>query len=287
LRNQNEADLLTKVRQGSRFPFGPLSRWRCFPVRELEDDKKHRPLWEGAREGWPLWKGESFDQYDPNGAEARICPPSDAVWKRANKARPGGDSVLASELPVDTRQRAVASELGRERVAFRDVSRADDSRTVRACVIPPETFLTNTGPYLAFAAGGDTARAACVGVMNSLPFDWQARRFVEKHLNYFVLEGLVVPDLDDEDYAEIARCAARLSCVDDRFTRFAASLGVKPGPLREDERDRLRVEIDARVARGWRLSVADIGVMFTDFAQDAVPPAYRQLVRDRLGELVG
>ena len=30
----------------------------------------------------------------------------------------------------------------------------------------------------------------CLGLMNSLPFDWQARRFVETNLNFFILEGL-------------------------------------------------------------------------------------------------
>jgi hypothetical protein len=29
--------------------------------------------------------------------------------------------------------------------------------------------------------------------MNSLPFDWQARRFVETDVTYFILELLTVP----------------------------------------------------------------------------------------------
>jgi hypothetical protein len=122
--------------------------------------------------------------------------------------------------------------------------------------------------------------------MNSLAFDWQARRFVEINLNFFVLEGLVVPDLDDRGAAEIARCAARLSCVDGRFAAFAAALGVEAGPLTDAERDALRLEIDARVAGAWGLTPDDLGVMLADFTLDAVPRAYRARLAERLDDLV-
>jgi len=121
--------------------------------------------------------------------------------------------------------------------------------------------------------------------MNSLPFDWQARRFVEINLNFFILEGLVVPDLSDEDFESIANCAARLSSVDDRFAEFAASFGIDPGPLPDEERQRLRIEIDARVARSWTLTDQDLDVLLDDFTIDAVSTEYRQRLRARLAEL--
>lgn len=284
LRSQDEADLLAKLRAGSPFPHGAGGRWRCFPVREL-DETNDRHLWRNASEGWPLWKGESFDQYEPHGAEARVCPPSDEVQKKARKPRPGSSSILAESTEVKDRKQAVLAELDRARVAFRDVSRSDDSRTVRACLVPPEVFLTNTAPYLVCIGGNERAQAACLGIMNSLPFDWQARRFMEIHLNFFMLESLTVPDLDDEGFAEIARAAARLSAVDERYGDFAAAVGVDCGPLAPEERRRLLVDIDARVARAWNLTVDDLKVMFDDFTPDAVPPAYRADLIDRLGEL--
>ncbi len=285
LRNQIEADLLAKLRRGSRFPFGSSGRWRCFPVAELHESQDKK-LWEGATEGWPLWKGESFEQYDPHGAEARRCPNDEKVMKKTRKPRPGSDSLLAEQVPLANRRKAVLGEIGKARVAFRDVSRATDSRTVRACLAPPEVFLLNSAPYLAFVDGGHRERAACLGVMNSLPFDWQARRFVETHLNYFILEGLVVPDLGDEDFRAIARAAARLSCADERFEEFATSVGVKAGPLPEAERLRLRVEIDARIARAWELSSEELHLLLSDFTLDAVPQVYRQALIARLRDLL-
>ena len=47
-------------------------------------------------------------------------------------------------------------------------------------------------------------RAACLALLNSLPFDWQARRFVETNLNFFILEGLAFPTLDDATFDAIA-----------------------------------------------------------------------------------
>jgi Eco57I restriction-modification methylase len=284
LRSQAEADLLAKLRRGSRFPHGASGRWRCFPVREL-DETNDRHLWLGATQGRPLWKGESFEQYDPHGAEARCCPSSNAVQAKVKKPRPGAGSSLAVELSLTARRQAVLGELGHARVAFRDVSRATDSRTVRACLVPPTVFLTNKAPYLAFAAGDDRARASCLGIMNSLAFDWQARRFVEINLNFFILEGLVVPDLSDEDFAAVSSAGARLSCVDERFAEFAESVGVEPGPLDDEERERLRVEIDARVARAWSLTSEDLEVVLSDFTPAAVSAGYRRRLLDRLRQL--
>ncbi len=285
LRDQAEADLLAKVRRGNRFPFGASRRWQCFPLREFHetDDKE---LWRDVASGIPLWKGESFDQYDPHGAEERWCPDTQEMRDRAaTRPRAGAESALSERVSSPIRQEALARERGRARLAFRDATNRTNSRTVLACLVPPEVLLVNSAPYLAFVEGGDKEKAVCLALMNSLPFDWQARRLVESHVSYFILEGLIVPDLPDEDFDALADCAAELSCVDERFADFAASFGIQAGPLPETERRRLRVEIDARVARAWGLTGADLDVLFNDFTIDAVAADYRQLLRTRLDEL--
>ena len=218
---------------------GPLARgggrWRCFPVAEFHETAD-KALWEGRTQGWALWKGGSFDQHDPNGADSRWCPPTAAALRKARKPRPGTDSVLATEVPVSIRRAAVAAEVGAARLAFRDVTNRTNSRTVIASLIPPQTFLTNTAPYLAFVDGGHEARAACCAVLTSLPFDWQARRFVETHVNFFVLELLTVPKFDDSAYEELVELGARLSCPDQRFAEVAEACGVAIGRLSDVER---------------------------------------------------
>jgi hypothetical protein len=283
LPDQRAADLLGKLRANRPFPCGG-GRWRCFPVREL-DETNDAALWEGEKEGWPLWKGESFDQFDPHGGEARVCPASEAVLSKARKPRPGSGSLLADEVPLSLRVDAVKRAVGSARIAFRHVSRAADSRTVRACLVPPGHFLVNSAPYLAFVEDDKGAEAACLALMNSLVFDWQARRFIEANVNFFILEGLKLPSLEQDAVESLAIPAARLSCPDERFAEFAAATGVEWGPRDDDERAALRAEIDARVARIWGLTEEELEIVFSDFTLDAVAEDYREAVRKRFAEL--
>jgi hypothetical protein len=283
LPSQAAADLLAKLRSGQPFPYGG-GQWRCFPVREF-DETNDAALWRDADEGWPLLKGESFDQFDLRGTNERVCPPNEDALAKARKPRPGNGSLLGDKVPLVERRKAVERTVGSARVAFRDVSRATDSRTVRACLIPPDVFLVNSAPYLAFIDEDPVSTAACLALMNSLPFDWQSRRFVETHMSFFVLEGLKLPSLDGTVVQPLATPAARLSCPDDRFAEFAEATGVECGPLEEDERDALRADIDARVATIWELSDDDLEIVFSDFTQDAVTESYRQAVRDRFADL--
>ena len=57
------------------------------------------------------------------------------------------------------------------------------------------------------------------------------------------------------------------------------------GPLDPSERQRLLVEIDARVAHAWNLTPDDLAVMFDDFTIDAVSEGYRTDLSARLVEL--
>lgn len=283
LPSQAAAELLPKLCSGSPFPFGG-GQWRCFPVAEFHETNDAK-LWKDADSGWPLWKGESFDQFEPHGHGARVCPPSAQALQKASKPRPGKGSLLAGKIPVAIRRDAVERTVGRTRIAFRDVTNRTNSRTVLACLIPPEHFLTNKAPYLVFIEEDPPSEAACLALLNSLVFDWQARRFVETNVNFFILEGLKLPSLTEDDVQALAVPAARLSCPDERFAEFAEATGVECGPLDEGERDALRVEIDARVARIWGLTEEELEIVFSDFTLDAVPDAYRDAVRKRFAEL--
>ena len=81
--------------------------------------------------------------------------------------------------------------------------------------------------------------------------------------------------------ATLAAAAAHLSCVDERFADFAAAAEIEVASLDDDERISLRAEIDACVARAWSLTPAELELVFEDFTEDAVTPAYRDAVRQR------
>ena len=164
-------------------------QWRCFPVAEFHETNDAN-LWKDATEGWPLWKGERFDQFDLMAPSARLCPPSDEALAKARKPRPGKVrcSPMMSRLP----QRAAAVErtVGAARVAFRDVTNRDRFTDGQCLPDSAGALPRRTRPPIWPSSTTTRApEAACLALMNSLSFDWQARRFVETHLNFFVLEG--------------------------------------------------------------------------------------------------
>lgn len=285
LPSQAAEPILARMRNAEDFPHGG-GRWRCFPTREFDetDDKR---LWRDKTSGWPLWKGESFDQYDPHGAESRWCPPTEQAMKKALKSRPGSESLLATEVDLNTRRAAHHAEVGQVRLGFRDVTNRKNTRTVIASLIPAQTFLLNSIRWLVFVEGGHRERVACCAVMNSLPFDWQARRFVETHLSYFIVELLTVPSFTDTAYNELVTLGARLACPDERFAEVAEVCGTAVGPLADKERTALRARVDALVAHAYGLTVGEIDVVLADFTTNAVPPNHRETLRRDLSGLCG
>lgn len=194
--------VLDKIRRGPRFALGYPGVWTAFPVRELDETNDRRLFRHG--DGIPVWKGRSFDQFHPHGAEPAGYAREKEVMEKLQSKRKSGRSAFKGRFPAGVLADPRTHPFYSARVAFRDVSRATDSRTVRACLVPPQTFLTNSAPYLAFPLGGALEQAFVLGVLNSLAFDWQARRFVETHMNFFILNILCDPPPGETDLQAIA-----------------------------------------------------------------------------------
>ena len=180
--------------------------------------------------GVPVWKGRSFDQYEPHGNEPAGYSDWDEVLTFVQRKRtrsPVFRRMFAREFLADPNTHPI----NHCRIAFRDVTNRTNSRTVIACLIPPRTPLTNSAPYLVSSGWTAIEQASLLGTMNSLAFDWLSRRYVELHLNFYVLNMLCFPPQDITPWIRIGELAARLSCVDDRFDDFAAEAGVECGLL--------------------------------------------------------
>lgn len=89
------------------------------------------------------------------------------------------------------------------RVALCDVTASTNSRTVIATLVPRTWRCGNTAPVLEFES--ELHAFAGLGILNTLVFDWIARRLTSGlHLNKFILEGLVWPKLSSEELATAA-----------------------------------------------------------------------------------
>ena len=287
--------VLGKLRQGVRFDqlkpfehegpsFGRAAAPSAILYRELDSAQQRALFTHPPGDGRiPVWKGSSFDQYDPwspsHPEEKDLAGYGSSIHiekflqnKRRNsrefrKAFPGGILKDPTTLPYH-----------RARMAFRAISRSTDSRTAIGCLVPPRTPLTDRAPFLAFHLWGSLEQSFVLGVFNSISFDWQARRSVETTVNYFILNSLTFPPPDTTPWQRIGELAARLSCVDERYAEFAAETGVAWGPLTGAQRNDMRAEIDALVARAYDLTADELRFIFTDFTENAVSPAYRKLV---------
>ena len=226
----------------------------------------------------PVWKGQSFYQYEPDWGEP---------------AGYGHSAEVENFLAVKYAKSPLCLYgYSHGRIAFRRISRSTDSRTTIACLIPPYTPLTDALACIAFGQRRDEKeqwdhleKSYALGLLNSIPFDWLARRYVETTFNHFIMYGMTVPLPCNTPWQSIGRFAARLSCVDERFAEFASEAGVEFGPLTDTQRDDMRAEIDALVARAYGLTEDELRFIFTDFTENAVSSAYRRLVLNKLETL--
>ncbi len=250
-----------------------IGDWRCRPYRELDaaNDKNlftfsnHPP-----KDYWPVYKGESFDLWNPDtGSTYAAIQPKKAMAHLQEKRERGykySRSVFAecSESWVNDNKTLPCLH---PRIAFRDVTNRTNQRTAIVALVPPEIVLVHTAPTFIFPRGNEYDMAYLLGVLSSIPLDWYARCFVETHLTFDVLMPFPIPGSDNSDHLKIRVIAlsGRLACPDKRFAEFAKAVGVKCGPLPEDEKNDMIHELDAIVAHLYGLNEKQLIHIFETF----------------------
>jgi hypothetical protein len=262
--------------------------WRAVPWAELHmtKDRKSGLLREGGR-GWPVYTGGSFELWNPDLDEPPFVVPMREGLAELQRKRERS-SVWREHYGAEVLRDAKTLPQLHARILFRDITNRSNSRTVIACLAPPKVFAVNTAPSLVFPRGDATAEAYVLGVLCSLPFDWLARRRVEIHMNFFIINALPVPRSmpDDPSRVRITELAARLASVDERYAEFASANGVEYGPLKDAEKADMIAEVDALVASLYRLDGAQLEIVLSDFTTDAVTASRRAAVRRHYSRLV-
>jgi hypothetical protein len=273
--------VFAKMMRHRRFGEDAPGSWRALPYAELHGTADRPGLFETESfEGaWEVWKGANFDRYRPDLAEPAFWVSPSKLLDRLQEKRLKARTVWRDFSTAELRDRATLPVHG-ARIAFRDVTRATDSRTMRACLIPPRTACIHKAPTLVWPRGDARDQAWLLGVFNSLPFDWAARRRVETTMAFAILNGLPVPHPSRHDpvWTRVVELASRLSCVDERYTDFARATGVQVASLTPEQRHDAEAEIDALVAHAYGLDERDLEVVFDDFTTKAVPEEYRERV---------
>ena len=137
-------------------------------------------------------------------------------------------------------------------------------------LIPGELVITNQAPYLLWPKGDNDDEAFLLGVLSSMILDWYARRVVELHLNFHILNGFPIPDPGKGHPVRdrVVEIAARLAAVDDRFAEWAAEVGVAIGSANDETvKQDLICELDACVAYLYGLDDGDLAVIYETFSE--------------------
>jgi hypothetical protein len=257
------------------------SSWHCRAYAELHatGDKELYNLTGTKPNGnpMPVFKGESFDLWEPDRGPERYYgwtksreeTIAELSRKRKSSFRRGTNSPwwgADDRLIYDEN----SIECLHPRIAFRDITRATDYRTVRAVLLPPEVVCVHNAPVLVFAKGTKADVAYVLGILSSRICDWYSRRWVEVHLTFSVFNCIACPRVSAETplYKELVSSAGRLACPDKRFAKWAKAVGVEHGPLNPDEKQTLIDRVDAVAALLYGLSEEELETIFETFYED-------------------
>lgn len=273
LPSEDSGEVFAHLRKSPRLDVKIDGGWRARPQRELDatNDKQLMKFADTQPDGyWPVFKGESFDIWEPDtGTYYAWGNPNKLLTALQQKRVRSGklERSAYSEFSDSWRRNPKTLPCFSPRLAFRDVTRATDTRTVRAALLPGSIFIQNTAPFLLWPEGDEKDQAYLLGVLCSRVLDWYSRRFVEIHLNFFLFNSLPIPRPSRSSplWERVVALSGRLAATDQRFSRWAKSVGVSCGRLHPDEKAQHIYELDAVVAHLYRLNERQLRVIYESF----------------------
>ena len=224
---------------------------------------------------WPVYKGTSFNLWEPDTGVYYDSVDAASITvhlqeKRLAQSR--SRSSAFAEQATEVTQNPATLPCSHPRIAFRDVAKPTNTRTLIAALVPGGRVIVHQAPYLLRTEGSAADEAYVLGVLCSMPLDWQARRTVELHMTFEQLNQLTIPDPGDGHPVRdrVVEIAGRLAAVDERYAEWAAEVGVPVGSVRDEAaKQDLVCELDACVAHLYGLDESDLAVVYETFHEGA------------------
>ncbi len=222
---------------------------------------------------WPVYKGTSFNLWEPDtgvyydSADGRSMIVQ--LQEKRLSQRRSRTSAFAEQDDSFTNDPTTLPCLN-PRITFRDVTNPTNTRTIIAALVPRSRVLVHKAPYLLQLEGVAADEIYVLGVLSSMPCDWQSRRTVELVMSFEQLNQLGIPDpgAGDELRDRVVEIAGRLAAVDERFAEWAAEVGVPVGSANDEAvKQDLIHELDACVAHLYGLDEDDLAVVYETFSE--------------------
>jgi hypothetical protein len=246
--------------------------WSVRGLRELNaTDDKDEFEFTKPPVAWPVYKGESFERWNPETGVVYAWAEPDHIIpvlqaRRLNQVRNRRSAFYG--MPATWAADVNTLPAMHPRIAWRDAARATDTRTVIAALIPPDTVLVHQAYYLFWRDGSPATQAYVLGVLSAMPFDWYARQMVESHVTVEFMRSAPVPRVPDENplRRRVIAISGRLAAVDDRYGRWAEAVGTQVGSVSDEAaKQDLIAELDAVVALLYGLDKSDVEHIFATF----------------------
>ncbi len=227
-------------------------------------------------EYFPIYESKFFHQYDHRFATHDIKDGSDPKQVTVDEK----DQASFSILPRYWLKKEEYEEKFRSpwHIALRDVTNATNERTAICSLLPDVPTVHTMNHILGLDAEEAALMMAC---MNSYALDYVARQKVgSTHLSQFIIKQLPVPDPDRFDEVRLneepvrnrlVELSTKLSCNSNDLKTYMREIGISSAyeftsPAGED-REQVRIELEAIICHLYGLSTEDIDQLFNSFDQ--------------------
>lgn len=230
------------------------------PMRELDMtlDKhlfKRRGQVNEMAEAMPLIEGRMVSQYRCGCKEYLSGAGRSAKWG----AVPVGSSRISPQFYVEEAdlEPTLASRMKRRRIGFCDIAGQTNERAMQAAFIPAGCACGNKVPTLMF--DDDDAAMLWLGIVNSFVFDWVVRRYITNTINFFILENLPFPSIDQDGILA--------QSIIDRVRRITEMEDGDDGWSRDElwAYAHERANLDALVFEAYGLNASEMDTILADF----------------------
>ena len=249
-----EWDLFTRLTRNSVAVGDPTGPWRPTYRREVDMTSDRKTFQRGpGKDTIPLLEGRHVAQYRWRAKTYQSGEGRAAAWRpetlKTARLQTQWFVPLAGLAPT------AAERVNKSRVGFCDITGQTNERSLLLARIPAGVVCGNKVPTLAFAAGGARREDLFLALANSFVVDWMMRRVVTTTVNFFLLDSLPLPRLDEASPVghELVQLAAKITAAE-------GNPSVDPWLIGQ-----WRARSDALVAAAWGLSLDDMAIVLNDF----------------------
>lgn len=256
VKNKKEWNIFVSMSRNGVNWSNPSSNWSPYFVREV-DMTKHRPnfkLKQGAGD-IPVIEGRMV-QAHRFGVKAYMS----GSGRRAKwSLLPMGCSQVRPQFWINQKYLSpgVLSRYKNSRAGFCDIAGQTNERSMAAALIPSGVVCGNKVPTVVFPNDFNEDRLFLwIAIANSIPFDWMLRRVLTTTVNYFLLLGLPLPEIEPNTIVgrilvQASRKLSDLDTSEDKYDSWRMA--------------ELRADIDVSVLISYGLKYKDLEIMLADF----------------------